>query len=222
MIIDRTREIAHRARHRLVLAMISVEAHEPDLNAINTKNMGINVQDGKASVKANERGFLVQSACVFETDAECDPAIERSPTLMDNVRKKLSDRMQAYVAQGLHQEDLRPLFESEDVILEATGLPAKISITLPSKDDQVLARVKQDCPFEKLRGHLTAIHEKMMANGGRLVSVDMTHKSGISAFDFYEIAGGQQSTGWKPSYGEIMLRSADRLLGDIGIPRVLN
>lgn len=219
MIIDRTREIVHRARHRLVLAFLSIEAYESDIRKINTDNFGVTVKERQARIKADEKGFLIQSACVFETDAECNPLIEKSPMLMETVRKELSDRMQSSVVQGLHGEDKKVIFESEDVILRATGLSHHIHIEF-SQSASNFGNEVSNVPFAKLRELLSGFQEKLVTAGGRLASVDMEHKSAISASDYYRIVIDRLYPGRTASFGDSMIYRANRSLDQVGIPHI--
>lgn len=194
MILDRQKEIVHRARHRLVMAFITLEAHVATVDEINTENLGVRIKNRKAKIEANEDGFIIHSAQVLETDDQCEALVEKDPAVMQDVLTKLKDRNRASLNTGLSAEEQDILFESEDIVLQATGLPSRISIVFASQN-QEFAKALRSLPFAKLTDYFSILNDKMSAINGRIHSVDITHKSAVSAHDFYRIASKSFAAG---------------------------
>lgn len=219
MILDRQKEILHRARHRLVLAFLMVEAEIPVGEAFNEKNVGVAVKDRKAVLKATPDGMIMQSALVLETDEECDALVERSTIFLGEISERIRNRDRDMLKPEMSSEDRDALFESEDVIYEASGIAKRISMEFTDATTS-FASSMISFPFRKLAYHFSLINDKLAAYNGRICSIDVTHKSAISARDFYKIPSKTYSTGYSLRDGERILNRGYNALVAAGMPLV--
>lgn len=222
IIYNRDIEIVERARNRLVTACIYMQTPE-FLETFPQQSFS-----SVTPVKAEEGSFVICSAqimspdkYVVQADDVCTPAIEKDQTLMHKVREKVRARTRALMtAANLASEDQDALFDSADLIDEATGIPTGFTVMFHDAvrmEDQLMT-----IPFFGLRSKLGAVQSKLQERGGRLQAVEVAHRSAMTAFEYNKVATNKFTEGFGPSAGETMLRKADRLLGDVGIPRVIH
>jgi hypothetical protein len=222
IIYNRDIEIVERARNRLVTACIYMQT--PEFVETFPQSSFSSV----APVKAEEGSFVITSAQIMspdryivQADDKCAPAVEKDLLLMKDIREKVKQRTHVLSASAnLASEEQDFLFDSADLIDEATGIPAGFTVMFHDAvkiEDQLTA-----IPFFGLRHKLEIVQSRLEGHGGRLQAVEVAHRSSMTAFEYNKVATHKFSEGYRPSAGETMLRKADRLLGDIGIPRIIH
>lgn len=217
MILDRQKEIVHRARHRLVLAFITLQSEVPTVAEINTDNLGVVIKQGTAKLEATQDGFIVHCAHILETDEQCETLIEKNPAIMQRTLNKLKDRNRAMLEHGLRGEERDVLFESEDIIREACGVPHRISLEFSGKAAE-FSKAMERLPFRKLSGYFSLLNKKLLAEKGYVHSVDITHKSAMSAYDYYQMATKSFADGFSFSEGNRLLADAHNMLNGMTMP----
>lgn len=218
---NRQEEILSRAKNRTVTAFIQMAIptnHLPD----DPKKLGIIVEDKKPFYSLTAAYSNAQGSHVWQQDDTCDTLAEKNPRVLFEILEALRHRMKGIdggMLQSLHGDDKRVIFNSEDLVHKATGIPTRLNVKFEDSAEKVKAGILS-LPFKGLQSFLLHLDDKLQNFGGRLHSADITHQSSMSAFDYYEISLQKAGIGRKFTYGDVMLTNAYNLLKDIGIPLV--
>ncbi len=219
MILDRQKEILHRAHHRRVSASIQLRTIVPFTDLNHVDNLGVSVRNGEVIIDTDDEGFVLQSIHVVQTNDECQALIERSPLALSVTLGKVKSRTRMSTDESFSREERMALFESESAVLEGTGIPARISMDFTSAANDFETKIAP-LPFKKLSRYFSILNEKMRDTGGRVQSVDITHQSAVSAYDYYQLPSKAYGQGFTSSDGLRMLNSAYNLLGKMGAPLI--
>jgi hypothetical protein len=218
---NRQDEVFLRASFRSVSAIVTM-AVTSDKN-VSPLKLGIIMDEKGPALPVTTIGFKAQGAHYWQQEDTCKPAITVSPKLLGEVLDELGERTKQHNTKTAASEDIKEkqkLFNAEDLITKATGIPAHVRLDF-IKGDQDISKELSMVPFPKLKNFLHHLFQKLAENGGGLQTVDVTHVSAMTVFDFYEIGTQKYVPGNKISYGDVMLGKAYNLLGDVGMPLVI-
>ncbi len=217
---DRTKELVFRAAHREVTAMVTLSLPGIDPKA-NPESFGAIIKDRKLfSPAAGAGSVFSQSANVWKFDDNCVPAIEKDPALLKSLKDELDGRTKGLHSghfTGLDYSDQDAVFDSEDLVGKGTGIPSRLNIDFGASFERAVLAITM-LPFDRLKGYLCNLVEKADEAGGQVHDVVITHKSSLSAKDYYKIAGRELHPGRRFSSGDYMLARATNALIDMGIP----
>jgi len=223
---SREREVYDRASHRSVTAFVNMEIPGQDPH-VNPENYGVIIHSPKAiqaSIlldKAIDAAFARAATC-WKFEDTCEPLVQRDPVVLQRAMRVIARRMKALSETGaanLSRDDKKALFDSADVIDEATGIKRKLTYDF---NGSVLTEAQIDqIPFPKVKDFIFRLLEKLTKMDGSIQSVDITHTTAMSAFEYYEmVLNPSLQPGKKFSYGDVMLARGYNLLAEVGMPLV--
>ena len=217
---NRQEEILTRAKNRTVSAIIHMSAPDIDPN-INPSQFGMIVENKKPVHSLTSKKAFAQGAQSWVQDDTCVTLAEKDPKVLYEILEAVGRRMKSIEGelQRLHGDDKKVIFNSEDLVNKATGIPLRMRFNL-NESENGLQRDILKLPFNKLQSYLLTLQEKLENIGGKIHSVDVAHTASMTAFEYYELATKTLVPGRKFSYGDIMLSKAYNLLKDIGMPLV--
>lgn len=217
---DRTDELMFRAANREITAIVTLSLPGIDPKA-GPESMGAIIQGRKLyTPRENTSVAFSQAANVWQFDDRCAPEIGRSPALLEEIKRELYDRtkkLNAEEMKGVGASGKAAIFDSEDLISKGTGIPSKISIDFAGSPERAVLAVSV-LPFENLKKYLVHLVEKADEAGGGLHDVTITHRSAISAVDYYELPTRSFQQGRRFSAGHHMLAHATNTLISMGVP----
>jgi hypothetical protein len=222
---SREREVFDRASHRSVTALVNMEIPGQDPH-VNPENYGVIIHSQKALQasrildQALDAAFARSATC-WNFEDTCEPLVQRDPAVLQRTMSLIARRMKALSEAGavnLSRDDKKALFDSADVIDEATGIKPKLTYDF---NGSVLAESQiSQIPFPKLKEFVLRLLEKLTKMDGSIQSVTISHTTAMSAFEYYEMALNPHIQGKRFSYGEVMLIKAQNLLAEVGMPLV--
>lgn len=216
---DRTEEIFYRATNREITAIFT--CYVPGISSsASIESYGAIIQDKQLFSPKGVAKAFTQAAVVLKFDDSCIPAVQRSPIVLEEIRSTIHDRTH-YLNDDqlceLSSSQREALFDCEDVIGSATGIPPRIDIDF-SKSAQKGILQASTLPFPKAKDFILDLAEKLDREGGGLHDAVIGHKATITAIDYYQISRRELHPGWRRSAGQVMLDRATNALIQIGIP----
>ncbi len=215
LVANRQEEVLSRASNRKVCAHIQMIGPEE------ARNAGTIIESSRPAYNLTSEVAFQQHAHVWLQEDTCEPLVAKDPELLAKVVKFIGDRTKD-IDTGkyalLHSQERKRLFNSDDAIDRANGIPTHSTLKFNPLGGGV--NEIRSVPFKDLQDFLFHLSAKLGAVGGRIDTVDITHSAAQSAFDYYEIATHRYGTGRVQTLGDIMLATAFNMLTD-GHPRIL-
>ncbi len=216
---DRTNELLFRASKREVTAIVTISLPGIDPKA-SPESFGSIIEGRKLfTPKASTATAFSQAATVWQFNDNCVPVVERDPVSLQAIREQLHDRTKRLNAgefKSLDDGEQIAVFESEDIIARATGIPAKLHITFSDSVEKAVLAVSV-LPFGGLKKYIGHLLEKAAEAGGQLHDVAVTHVSALSAVDYYNIATKTYYPGHRFSSGNKALVTGNNGFVDMGV-----
>lgn len=216
---NRQDEILSRAKNRTVTALVNISAPGVEPGSLHGL-FGMIVEKGRPALPTNE--VHAQSSHMWQMSDTCETLAEKDADVLAEILDELAKRMASLKSPkfvGLNFDSQKIVFNSEDLVERANGIPSRLHIDFKGEAAASHATIAR-LPFPKLQSYLSHLEEKVEQIGGRIHSADIAHGPSMSAFDYYEMATKKYVAGQKFTYGHVMLARATNLLQQIGIPFV--
>lgn len=210
---NRQSEVFQRATHRDVTAFINATAPGFDPKANPMQQLGMIVEN-KTSLFNLTAMPVTQGATVWKQDDTCEPLITKDIGTLHRILERLGRRTAAANSEKVAHmsfDDQKELFNSEDLIAEAVGIPHKLQLNFVAASEGQKDDIEA-VPFPKLKEFILLLNMKLDEIGGEVRSATIVHQSAMSAFDYYSLQTESQITGHRFTFGDVLKRKGYNLL----------